>query len=50
LTSVRLGEAIRKNEVIGLTGSTGRSTAPHLHFEVMFEGAAVDPLELVEQP
>ncbi len=50
LTSVRPGEAIRKNEVIGLTGSTGRSTAPHLHFEVMFEGAAVDPLELVEQP
>ena len=50
LTSVRLGEVVRKNEVIALTGSTGESTAPHLHFEIVFEGAAVDPLELVQQP
>jgi len=50
VTSVRLGEDIRKNEVIAFSGSTGRSTAPHLHFEVLFEGAAVDPLKLVQQP
>ena len=50
LTVVRLGEEVRKNEVIALTGSTGRSTAPHLHFEVLLEGEAVDPLELVRQP
>lgn len=50
LASVEVGELVRKNEVIGFTGSTGRSTAPHLHFEIVFEGKAVDPLELVRQP
>lgn len=50
LTVVRLGEEVRKNEVIALTGSTGRSTAPHLHFEILLDGEAVDPLDLVRQP
>ena len=49
-TSVEIGEEVRKNEVIGLSGSTGQSTGPHLHFEILFEGETVDPLELVEQP
>jgi len=49
-TSVVMGEEVRKNEVIALSGSTGRSTAPHLHFEILFEGEPVDPLELVRQP
>ena len=48
--SVELGEEVRKNEVIALSGSTGESTAPHLHFEIWFEGETVDPLELVEEP
>ncbi len=50
VTAVELGEDVRKNEVIAFSGSTGRSTAPHLHFEILLEGAAVDPLELVQQP
>jgi murein DD-endopeptidase MepM/ murein hydrolase activator NlpD len=49
-TSVELGEEVRKREVIALSGSTGISTAPHLHFEILFEGQTVDPLELVQQP
>ena len=49
-TSVELGEEVRKNEVIALSGSTGESTAPHLHFEIWFEGEAVDPFELVREP
>ena len=49
-TSVEVGEEVRKNEVIALSGSTGESTAPHLHFEILFEGETVDPLELVHQP
>ncbi len=49
-TTVDLGEEVRKNEVIALSGSTGLSTAPHLHFEILLEGETVDPLELVEQP
>ncbi len=49
-TSVELGEEVRKNEVIALSGSTGASTGPHLHFQMWFEGETVDPLELVAQP
>ncbi len=48
--SVELGEEVRKNEVIALSGSTGESTAPHLHFEIWFEGETVDPFELVREP
>jgi murein DD-endopeptidase MepM/ murein hydrolase activator NlpD len=47
---VELGEQVRKNEVIALSGSTGDSTAPHLHFEILRDGESVDPLDLVTQP
>lgn len=50
LTMVTRGQRVRQNEVIALSGSTGRSTAPHLHFEVLLDGEAVDPLTLVHQP
>jgi murein DD-endopeptidase MepM/ murein hydrolase activator NlpD len=35
--------------VIALTGSSGRSTAPHLHFEIRREGKSLDPLTLVKE-
>ena len=44
------GALVRRNEVIGLTGSTGRSTAPHLHFEILLDRRHVDPLTMVNQP
>lgn len=47
---VRTGDPVERNEVIGLSGSTGRSTAPHLHFEIRQDGQAVDPLGFVRQP
>lgn len=50
LTVVERGQQVWQNEVIALSGSTGRSTAPHLHFEVLLNGEAVDPLTLVQQP
>lgn len=50
LTLVSRGQRVRRNEVIALSGSTGRSTAPHLHFEVLLNGEPVDPLTMVQQP
>lgn len=47
---VTLGEQVRPRQVIALSGSTGRSTGPHLHFEVLVHGEYVDPLTVVQQP
>jgi murein DD-endopeptidase MepM/ murein hydrolase activator NlpD len=47
---VETGEQVERNEVIALSGSTGRSTAPHLHFEIRRDGQPVDPLLYVRQP
>lgn len=47
---VRPGDRVERNEVIALSGSTGRSTAPHLHFEIRYNGDFVDPLTVVRQP
>jgi len=43
------GDAVREGQVIALTGNTGRSTAPHLHFEIRHYGRSVDPLTLVKE-
>ena len=46
---VQPGDSVRRLQVIALTGNTGRSTAPHLHFEVERDGALVDPLAFVNE-
>jgi murein DD-endopeptidase MepM/ murein hydrolase activator NlpD len=50
MTLVTPGQEVRERQVIALSGSTGRSTGPHLHFEVLVDGEPVDPLTIVEQP
>lgn len=46
---VKVGETVQKGQAIALMGSTGRSTGPHLHFEVLRNGRAVDPLHFVKE-
>jgi murein DD-endopeptidase MepM/ murein hydrolase activator NlpD len=41
---VRKGDHVPKGASIGLLGSTGNSTGPHLHFEVIFRGSQTDPM------
>jgi peptidoglycan hydrolase-like protein with peptidoglycan-binding domain len=41
---VRVGQYVQSGQRIGRIGSSGKSTGPHLHFEVRVRGAAVDPL------
>ena len=45
---VKKGQTIAKNEVIGLMGSTGRSTSTHLHYEVLLDDKHVNPLKITK--
>ncbi len=44
---VKAGDSVKKNQKIGTMGSTGRSTGPHLHFEVIQDGARRNPLSFL---
>jgi len=41
---VRIGERVKRGEVIGWVGSTGKSTGPHCHYEVIKNGVKIDPI------
>lgn len=44
----RPGDYIRQGEPVALSGNSGRSTAPHLHFEVWYDGKPVDPMSVLQ--
>jgi len=45
--AVREGQSVKRGDVLGYVGSTGLSTGPHLHYEVLQDGRAVDPLRFI---
>jgi murein DD-endopeptidase MepM/ murein hydrolase activator NlpD len=47
---VEPGDAVRRGDQIGLVGSTGASTGPHVHFEARVAGSPVDPTPYLRPP
>jgi murein DD-endopeptidase MepM/ murein hydrolase activator NlpD len=45
--SVKAGDRVAAGTVVGHVGTTGRSTGPHLHYEVRVEGEAIDPMRYI---
>jgi LysM repeat protein len=45
--NVSCGESVAQGQVVGLSGNTGRSSGAHLHFELRFNGAFVNPLDML---
>jgi len=46
--SVKKGDVVKKSQLLGLSGDTGRVTGPHLHFSARVGGIQVDPLQLID--
>lgn len=46
---VKVGQKVKHGDILGLVGSTGRSTGPHLHYEVTIDGKAVDPEKFFDE-
>lgn len=46
---VKLGQVVKRGDIIGLVGATGRVTGPHLHLSLLAQGQPVDPLPLLEK-
>lgn len=44
------GQSVKRGDIIGYVGSTGRATSAHLHYEILLNGKTIDPLNLLARP
>jgi murein DD-endopeptidase MepM/ murein hydrolase activator NlpD len=44
---VHVGDEVQRGQAVAVVGSTGRSTGPHVHFEVVRDGRQIDPMAYV---
>jgi hypothetical protein len=44
---LEVGKRVRQGQVIGFVGSTGMSTGPHVHYEILVNGRFVDPMRML---
>lgn len=47
--AVSSGQAVKRGQVIGYVGATGRTTGPHLHYEIMLNGSRINPMNLLSK-
>jgi len=45
--NVKVGQRVKRGDVIGMVGTTGRSTGPHLHYELLVHQRNVDPIKYI---
>jgi murein DD-endopeptidase MepM/ murein hydrolase activator NlpD len=48
--AVHPGQGVRRGDLIGYVGATGRATSPHLHYEILLNGQPINPLRLLARP
>jgi murein DD-endopeptidase MepM/ murein hydrolase activator NlpD len=47
---VKVGQPVKRGDLLGLVGATGRATGAHLHYEVRANGRILNPLQLLLNP
>ena len=48
--AIRIGQQVKRGDVIGYVGATGRATSAHLHYEILVGGRPINPLSLLSKP
>lgn len=47
-TKVKIGDVIKRNQLIGLSGNSGKSTGPHLHYEIRYASKVLNPKDFIK--